>query len=212
MPPKRKREATKPDPFRSNDELIPGLLNDIVIDLIVGDLPGTSIYQWTRFRAISKLFKKFVEHAFPEKPRYIALRMLHDENWWKCWPDEVYNRTSSTRLCLNLKECCDYFLEHKGRTFEKKLPLRYVFVSPRLEDLTKGCYVRADTVDEFKLHVQQKLRDSAANVMEISIQNLQKWLDGALNIKHFNRQLEEERRKARSTKILLFMTVKQKNG
>ena len=91
----------------------------------------------------------------------------------------------------------------KDEPFKKKLPLRYVFVSPRLEDLTKGCYVRADTVDKFKLHVQQKLEDSAPNVMEISIPDLHKWLDGAINIKHLDRKLEEERRKARIAEFRL---------
>jgi hypothetical protein len=209
MPPKRKRETTKPERFRSKNELIPGLLNDIVIELIVGNLPETSIYQWTKFRAISKTFKKFVEHAFPEKPMYIALRMLHD-NWWKCWPDEMYNRTSSTRLCLNLKDCCDYFTEHKGRTFEKKLPLRYVFITPNLKDLTVSSYVRADTVEKFKMCVQQKLKDSAPKVMDISISDLQKWLGGAINIKTLDRKKEEKKRKERVEELRLLMLSIQK--
>ena len=179
MPPKRKR-GNAPEPFRSKQELIPGLLNDVVIDCIVGNLPRDSIFYWTKFRTISKLFKRFIEHKFPNKPKYVVIRLLLESDKWIWWKDVGYHGSSETRLSLNVKENVVYYKEHKGKTFGKQRWLRYVFISPNQQELSKAGYVRAEYVERFIDRVCQVSRRSSVE-MKLTPEDLRIWLMGAIN-------------------------------
>jgi hypothetical protein len=190
MPPTKKRkrekeereESPKPMYVEFDKQLIPGLLNHIVItDILFFLQPNTSIYIWTKLRAISRTFKEFTDKYFV-KPKYLAFRLLYDHDNWVWWKDEKYNHSSITRFHLNVEENVEYFVQYGGKTYKEKKPLRYVFMSPKQSELTVMGHVYAKEVDNIQRRACE-LAKASPNATSITPKDLKIWLSGSINKK-----------------------------
>lgn len=138
------------------DLLITRIPNEIILKFIIPQLKlDQSIFQWTKFKMINRIWNEFIERMFP-KPKYLSLRIIKDPmNGWKLWLN-FHGASETRRLIIDL-DVLDYFFKNKGKTIEKQLPICFLFISPLPFHLTKKDTLRCDSVDFFTRIVEKKL-------------------------------------------------------
>jgi hypothetical protein len=160
---KLKKEAPPPikyTPIDKGRQLSPLLPNDVMVTIFGFLATDISIYTWTKLRCVSRLWKKYIKESIL-KPSYHVTRVLCDDlfTWvhWKMLNDNAKFDQSAI----------DRFIECKGKTYDKRKLVRFVFFTPRPDELRMDGLIRADCLLDIVNTLVKKVTMSSTFVRDL---------------------------------------------
>lgn len=130
-------------------ELFP---NELMIEIVKYTHPETSIYFWTLWRCVSKLFKNLIELYFP-KPEFLIFRFVLDEsNNWQLWRNHA-SYPSGRDTDLNTID------KNNGKSGVNSLTTTFCLISLPLNYLTKEGKLRIDDLDKIQNFFDERFNE-----------------------------------------------------